>query len=292
MNRRSMKLRFFATSIGFLLGIGLGTMEAASAKDGGQDGGGGDSFVQDFIQVAKSELLPWIVKNGSNMFPAVDSHLFEKSILDLVEDKTITSDEVVYESCDGSQIGRIVEICYNYKTNVIVISRTRYPLEMKKSAIKRKLVAHELFRKLRLEGDGYSLSNQMHFDDLVPEDNGQQLKARCVLGYEGPDETTESHLIATHGKTEGERVNTGYGIQTELSMKPYFIAQLITYSPASNIQPRIYLVAYETPFQSFGVIEAGGTTRISISRILEEQTDPTIPFPKIVSLEANCEIFQ
>lgn len=127
------------------------------SKDGGEGSGGGDSYTQDFITVAENEIYPWLKDNGHKLNPQVDAEEFLKNI----DPTKIESDKHVFESCDGSGTGREVEVCYNGHTDQFFISRTRYPLASSNSPSKRGLIAHEIFRKMKIEGDKYEVTRQI-----------------------------------------------------------------------------------------------------------------------------------
>jgi hypothetical protein len=254
-----------------------------NAMTGGQDGGGGDSYVQDFIHVAEFEVLPWIEKKGNQLYPSVSAQAFRMAVSDLIVGRTIWSEDIVFETCDGSQRGRVVDACYNYTKNELMISRTRYPLAINNSAIKRKLVAHEIFRKMKLEGDDYALSNQMKFDDIIPNTQKGPLNARCLLSYENAKGETENHFISTQGETEGVLTSTPLARQVEISIKSDFIAQLISYSADSNQLARIYIVGFGAPFQTHAAIEPGKSSSVALDRGMNKD---------LKSLNANCELFQ
>ncbi len=131
----------------------------------GGETGGGDLFILDFTQTAREEIYPWIKEHGSQLTPPVNA----ESFLEAISPKDMISMDHVYESCDGSNSGREVDACYNEITKQTVISRTRYPIRMPTSPAKSALVAHEIFRKLKLEGDDYNVSRQMPILLLDPQ---------------------------------------------------------------------------------------------------------------------------
>lgn len=266
-------------SLNLLVLLALAALpKVVSANTGGQDGGGGDSYVQDFIKVAEFEVLPWIETHGNEVYPSVDAKAFKAAVENLVAGKTIWSEEVVYETCDGSQSGRIVDACYNYDKNDLIISRTRYPLAINNSAIKRRIVAHEIFRKMKLEGDDYYLSNQLRFGDILPNPKNGPVNARCFLSYENADSKTESHFISSQGKSEGKKKTFGSSSEIEFVFPPDFIVQLITYSNAQL--PLIAIVGYNAIFETTATIEPGKSTSVSMFK------------GQVQGLSADCELFQ
>ncbi len=152
---------------------------AMKLRSGGTSGtsGGGDRFTTDFARTAEKEIYPWLVIHGSELHPAVDAEKFHLAI----DPEAMVSVDHVYESCrfvlvnkgqpdqhlqalpqnlDG-QADREREACYNDETELIYISRSRYPLTMQNSAPKRGLIAHEIFRKMHVEGDEHRISKQI-----------------------------------------------------------------------------------------------------------------------------------
>lgn len=261
----------------------LSISSAAEAIQGGSGmSGGGDRFVQDFIRVANMELLPWFVKYGQqNMLPAVPATNFKKAIDTLVEDKTIFSEEVVYESCDGSLNGRRVEVCYNAEKKKLIVSRTAYPVDLSYSISKRRLVAHEIFRIMKLESNDYRLSNQLIFDDIALPETNDIAKARCFVSYTKNDVVVKNYVVSTHGISDGLQTDTG-SITSRLVIAPDFIVDVITYDPSYKLLPRVYIIGYAADFQTSAVIKGNGKTSIRFSRI-DKEYEPDIT--------ADCEVF-
>ena len=129
----------------------------------GRESGGGDEYTMDFIRVATQIIYPWLVINGSKLSPKVDSADF----LLAINPKKVASIDHVFESCDGSSMGREVEACYDAKSELTNLSRTRYPLKSD-SLAKFGLVSHEVFRKMGIEGDKYEVSRQISL--LISDD--------------------------------------------------------------------------------------------------------------------------
>jgi hypothetical protein len=143
-----------------ILSAQLLTFSTAFAKSGGSiDGGGGDKYVIDFISIALNTIRPWLEKNGRQL--NVDSEAFSKN----VDPKIISSQDHVYESCNETTGGREVEACYNYKEDKIRLSRTMYNIEDQSNA-KIALVAHEIFRKMNIEGDNYEITKSSLFKNI------------------------------------------------------------------------------------------------------------------------------
>lgn len=140
----------------FYLAIYLLCQSLVQAR-GGIDTGGGDNYVLDFVMVANQNLYPWLQENGSKLKPPVDAEKFQG----LICPNNISSTDKVFEACDGSNNGREVAACYNQKENHIYLSRAMYPISEKLTPSKLGLVAHEVFRKMGIEGDGYEVTRQM-----------------------------------------------------------------------------------------------------------------------------------
>lgn len=263
-----------------LLSLGWPTY---SSSGGSGMSGGGDRFVQDFIRVANFELLPWFVKNGANTMPAVSAESFKKAIDTLIADKTIFSEETVYESCDGSMQGRRVEVCYNEAENKIVVSRTAYPVDLTYSISKRRLVAHEIFRIMKLESNDYRLSNQLIFDDIALPVTTDIAKARCFVSYTKKDVLIKNYLVSTHGFSDGLQTDYSEGtLSSKLIIAPDFLVEVLTYNPSHKLLPHVYLTAYGADFQTSTTIKGNGRTSIRFSRI-DKPEEPEI--------NADCEVF-
>ncbi|MCM2277407.1 MAG: hypothetical protein NDJ89_04970 [Oligoflexia bacterium] len=125
---------------------------------GGESSGGGDQYVHDFVQTVTNEIYP-LLKNQKTLGRDVKA----EDVLRAADPRRMLSEERVYESCDGSGAGREVEACYNAQTDLFHISRSMYPLHRANSPAKRALIAHELFRRMGLEGDGYEQSSKLSF---------------------------------------------------------------------------------------------------------------------------------
>lgn len=120
--------------------------------------GGGDTHVLEFIRIAKTQIYPWLLKNGHLLQPKVDPETF----INTLKTSKIASLSEVRESCDGSKKGREVEACYNDDLQMIYISKKRFPAGGELSSTRTRLVAHEIFRRMHLpEGDAYNLSIQI-----------------------------------------------------------------------------------------------------------------------------------
>lgn len=163
----------------------------AQKKEGVSSGGGGDHYTINFVNFAEKEVYPWLVKNGSRIQPTVDAEQFKQKIQDLAE--ITESKDVVYESCDESQNGRIVAACYNSVTDRFFINRKLYPLDTQNSHSKRLLVMHEIFRRMKIEGDKYEITRNLSLNTTNP-----QLTLTCMIRYyqEAGFSSTEEKAIA------------------------------------------------------------------------------------------------
>ncbi len=137
------------------------------AEEGGTAGtGGGDPYVADFNSIARNIIYPWLKMNSSRLIPSVDPELFIQIVKNLMLQKKIISTEQVYTNCDGSTNGNKVEACFSSQTGMIYISRrgdVQYQLSYDKLPSKIVLIAHEIFRVMGLEGNNYSISNQINY---------------------------------------------------------------------------------------------------------------------------------
>ena len=136
---------------------------------GGSDRGGGDEFVADFLKVANQEIIPWIRTNGKDLNPPVEEKHFAETLAAL----RILSVEKTFESCHFKEVNskllaiklskkdREVSACFDGAGDIF-LSRSHYPIAVINSSAKRALVAHEIFRKMGLEGDQYELTKQMY----------------------------------------------------------------------------------------------------------------------------------
>lgn len=162
------KLVFLSKIIGLVIFAAL-DLKAA----GNSSGGGGDDYTADFLKTLETEVHPWLFQNGHNLPPSVTSKLFKQHLSEISD--RVESDDVVYESCDRSKTGRKVVICYNYKTDTYIISRSLYPKDRKNLISKRLLLAHELFRRMKdatgkyVEGDNYEVTRQISMALTNPE---------------------------------------------------------------------------------------------------------------------------
>ncbi len=131
---------------------------ASLAHAGSGTSGGGDRYVGDFLETVKLDLYPLIKKSQSKY-----QGLVAEELLAAADPSRMVSEERVFESCDGSRKGREVEVCYSSAEDMFHISRAMYPIDRKNSPSKRRLLAHELARRLRLEGDDYLLTSRVSF---------------------------------------------------------------------------------------------------------------------------------
>ena len=144
-----------------LICLAIGHATSAFCQDGGVGGGGGDEFTADFINVASQELYPWLKLHGSSLSPQIDAEDFLAAVNQIVKNKDIASAVRVYESCNGTKKGRQVEACFSTDTGKITLSRSWYPIQKTNSMPKLRLVAHEMFRKMKIEGDQYEVARQI-----------------------------------------------------------------------------------------------------------------------------------
>jgi hypothetical protein len=130
---------------------------------GGSDGGGGDSYTLDFIQTVALEIYP-NAKKYPDKYKAAAA-----ALLDVADPERVISKQHVYESCNDSENGREVEICYSRVQDMFQVSRTMYPIDKRNSASKRGLIVHELYRRLKIEGNKYEETKQVAFDEESDE---------------------------------------------------------------------------------------------------------------------------
>lgn len=147
-------------SLVFMLLTAVHTTEAQkrNSKKGPGGTGGGDEFTLDFLSTTE-EALALLLQTPHPHQSKIDAAAFREA----VKAPRIESVDKVFESCDNSQKGREVTFCYNKNLDFWQISRTRYPLNMS-SVAKIKGVAHEVLRKLGLEGDDYEITRH-----IIPE---------------------------------------------------------------------------------------------------------------------------
>lgn len=154
---------------------------ALALAEGPSGTGGGDQFVRDFVAVATQEVYPYLKNFGKSLDRRVEAEDF----LLAVNPKDIESQNRVYEKCDPrshEEKEREVEVCYNADLDRYYISRTLYPLKQMNMASKRALVAHEIFRKMGIEGDGYEVSKQMPILDGKSKSNSSKNVAVNLFG--------------------------------------------------------------------------------------------------------------
>ena len=163
------KMFYIIQSLKVIAMLILFTHAALCVADNGPGGtGGGDEYTLDFVQTATQQIYPWLKAHGNSLVPKVNADDF----LMTTNPENIISEYQVFESCDGSNGGREVEACFNSITNKIHLSRTLYPLNIKNSSGKLGLVAHEIFRKMKLEGDKYEITRQLSIV-AIPGNQGQ-----------------------------------------------------------------------------------------------------------------------
>lgn len=141
-----------------LILVALAALVLSPNAHASKGGGGGDSYTLDFISIAQRQLFPWLAKNGGQLKPSVDAVKFIAAL----DFKKIVSVDHASESCDGTNRGREVEACFDNVSGNIYLSRARYLIAAPESdKAKIALVAHEIFRKMGIEGDDYGVSTQM-----------------------------------------------------------------------------------------------------------------------------------
>lgn len=186
------------TKLTVLLTVLAITPTFAKEKMGAGSSGGGDSYVLDFIKTANLYVLPWLKKNENSMDFVIDEAAFKEA----VNPREILSIDQVFESCDGSQKGREVEACFNAKTGLTYLSRTRYRLGDYSNA-KLGFVAHEVFRKMGIEGDNYEVTKKLkesmtldNSKDVLPG-NYSAIGPMCDVHLEVNQAQTEKEFIVT-----------------------------------------------------------------------------------------------
>lgn len=151
----------FAKIIIPILATGMTQFSEARSNEGR---GGGDSYTIDFIQTVALEIYPHARK-----YP-VKYRATAAQLLDAADPERVVSKKNVYESCDDSKNGREVEMCYNPEEDTFRISRELYPIDKKNSQAKRAAIVHELYRRLKIEGDKYHETKQTRFDESEEND--------------------------------------------------------------------------------------------------------------------------
>jgi len=158
----------------------------AKVTDGPGGTGGGDEYVLDFISVGYQEVYPWLVKNGSRLSPAVDAKVF----LQQLSQYNIFSKDKVFEKCDGTQTGKEFQACYNKSTGKIMISRSLWPIKELNSPTKRGTVAHEVFRRMGIEGDKYEVTRQIPILSIKRASSGR----KTLVDWAYLDEDSKEYL--------------------------------------------------------------------------------------------------
>ncbi|MGZ3806087.1 MAG: hypothetical protein ACXVB4_17870 [Pseudobdellovibrionaceae bacterium] len=217
----------------------LKSIEASLSLTGGSNGGGGDEYIGDFATVARQEVYPWLKKVGHRLSVKVDPEKFRAAI----DPRRIVVVENVFESCKfeikntgksnqkiegipSSTSDRSVEACYD-GVSLIYLSSSKYPLKAKNSVEKRRLIAHEIFRKMGLEGDNWKLSTELK--DLP-------LNMMAVCHICGDQEA----MAVTHSFcSEDQEVEVDLSFGTEGTL--HFGRYSIEVWAIPNEQPRIYL---------------------------------------------------
>lgn len=135
--------------VGISVFLALTISQAAHSSNEGRGGGSGCLAE---IKSVHHELAVWLAKNGKGLSPAVEAEDFIKALPD--NDIVFTDKELVYQ-------GRPIDAYFDGEKISFNCSR----FQKNGPAPKRLLIAHEVFRKLHIEGDGYEVSRQISLLD-------------------------------------------------------------------------------------------------------------------------------
>lgn len=129
---------------------------------GGSSSGGGTDLLTDFVINAEQEVLPWIIEYANLVEPKIDIEKFKANI----DMSRMSQAPVVYPSCfDKNRITiekeEPVAACYNQEQDWTYLSESMYPVDVKISPSKRGLIAHEIFRRMKLEFNDYTIVRQI-----------------------------------------------------------------------------------------------------------------------------------
>lgn len=116
----------------------------------GGNTGGGAGCVADFMATAY-ELNSWLLTNGSNLNPPIDANAFHsvvdaKIIIPTIEDLRANN-------------GSVVDARYESENDIIKVRCDRLQANTKSGLWR--VVGHEFFRRMGIEGDGYELTQQI-----------------------------------------------------------------------------------------------------------------------------------
>lgn len=156
----------------------------ASPKQGGADAGGGSGCMANFMSAA-FDASEWLSNNGSKLKPAVKENAF--LLATSPNDILITNEDLEYKGnpVDAFFDGSKIEVRCDRLTNDNIVNR-------------RRVVAHEIFRKMGLEGDQYEISRQMFSinDPFVSGSNANGSQTDPALNCKlGPDYPGQKILI-------------------------------------------------------------------------------------------------
>lgn len=129
---------------------------------GGSSSGGGTDLLTDFVNNAEQEVLPWILEYANLVEPRIDVEKFKASI----DMNRMSQVPVVYPSCFAehrlkNQNEDPVAACYNQEQDWTYLSESMYPVDIKMSPSKRGLIAHEIFRRMNIEFNDYTIVRQI-----------------------------------------------------------------------------------------------------------------------------------
>ncbi|HEY8271150.1 MAG TPA: hypothetical protein VIG33_09710 [Pseudobdellovibrionaceae bacterium] len=176
-----------------------------------------------------------------------------------------------FEGIPLSTRDRAVEACYD-GVDLIYLSSSKYPLAAKNSLEKRRLIAHEVFLKMGLEGDDWKLSTEL---------KGLPLNKVAVCHICGDEEAI---AITKSFCSENQEIEVDLTFGTEGTL--HFDRYSIEIWAIPNEQPRIYL------FDSLRHVGASGRfdsqTYDSVVQLLGDPRKPT-PANK-VSATAICKL--
>jgi hypothetical protein len=130
-----------------LLFCSLASSPALAVKEGG----GGDGYVASFVTVAR-HIEAWLEIHGKELNPSVDFMAFDRAV---DPNKIGSTDSQLYYK------GLPKDCLFDLSSGIITINRARWSELKDGSSEQTRVVAHELFRKMGIEGDGYEVSTQI-----------------------------------------------------------------------------------------------------------------------------------
>lgn len=163
-------------------------------RDGGVSTGGGDEYVIDFIQTAQLEVYPWAKKNqdiinAEKLLTAIQPEKIQSAdrLFETCQFKIIQDDHghKTYQGVPSNPQDPPRQACYNQNLDVIFLSRELYPLNVKNTPSKMSLVAHELLRRLRLEGNEYLITGQWNFSIRLEENEISDIALASMIKGKG-----------------------------------------------------------------------------------------------------------